>query len=136
MNWKLILQLSMFGLVMGIGTVFLIPSNIEPIFWLVIFVVCAYFIAKRSGGRYFLHGLLVSLVNSVWITASHLALFASYVANHPKEAKMMASMPLPDSPRLMMALTGPIIGIVSGLVLGIFAIVASKLVGAGRPRPN
>ena len=132
MNWKLILQLSMFGLAMGIGTVFLIPSNIEPIFWLVIFVVCAYFIAKRSGGRYFLHGLLVSLVNSVWITAAHVALFASYVANHPKEAKMMASMPLPDSPRLMMALTGPIIGIVSGLILGIFAIVASKLVGAGR----
>ena len=134
MNWKLILQLSMFGLAMGIGTVFLIPSNIEPIFWLVIFVVCAYFIAKRSGGRYFLHGLLVSLVNSVWITTAHVALFGSYVANHQKEAKMMASMPLPDSPRLMMALTGPIIGIVSGLILGIFAIVAGKLVGAGNVR--
>ena len=130
MNWKLILQLSLFGLLMGIGTVFLIPSNIEPIFWLVIFVVCAYFIAKRSGGRYFLHGLLVSLVNSVWITASHIALFGSYIAHHPKEAKMMASMPLPDSPRLMMALTGPIFGIVFGLILGLFAIVASKLVGA------
>jgi hypothetical protein len=47
---------------------------------------------------------------------------------------MMASMSLPDSPRLMMALTGPVIGVVSGLVLGLFAVVASTLVrhGSGR----
>jgi hypothetical protein len=40
---------------------------------------------------------------------------------------MMTSMPLPDSPRLMMAMTGPIIGLVSGLILGLFALVARKL---------
>jgi hypothetical protein len=51
----------MFGLAMGIATVFVIPSNVEPLFWLVIFVVCAYLIAKRARGRYFLHGVLVSL---------------------------------------------------------------------------
>jgi uncharacterized membrane protein len=37
-------------------------------------------------------------------------------------------MPMPDSPRLMMLLTGPIVGIVSGLVLGLFSLAASKLV--------
>jgi uncharacterized membrane protein len=41
---------------------------------------------------------------------------------------MMASMPLPTHPRLMMALIGPVIGVLSGLVLGVFAIVASKMV--------
>ena len=41
---------------------------------------------------------------------------------------MMASMPLPDAPRLMMALTGPAIGVVSGLVLGGVAVAANKLV--------
>ena len=61
MNWKLILQLSLFGLAMGLATVFLIPSK-------------------------------------------------------------------PDSPRLMMAMMGPVIGVVSGLVLGLFAFVAGKLV--------
>ena len=127
MNWKLVLQLSLFGMAMGIATVFVIPSNIEPLFWLAIFVISAYIIATRAPGRYFLHGLLVSMVNSVWITASHVMLFDSYVANHPKEAAMMTSMPLPDSPRLMMALTGPVIGVVSGLVLGLFAVGASKL---------
>lgn len=60
-------------------------------------------------------------------SASHILLFHRYIANHPREAAMMTSMPLPDSPRLMMAMTGPIIGLVSGLILGLFALVARKL---------
>ena len=132
MNWKLIIQLSLFGLAMGVATVSLIPSNIEPLFWLVIFGICAYMIATRSLGQYFLHGLLVGVVNSIWVTASHILLFDRYVANHPQEAAMMRSMPLPNSPRLMMALIGPAIGVVSGLVLGLLAVVASKLVAARR----
>ncbi len=31
---------------MGIATVFVIPSNIEPWFWLLIFGVCAFLIAR------------------------------------------------------------------------------------------
>lgn len=134
MNWKLILQLSLFGLAMGVATVFFIPSNLEPYFWLGIFVICAYIIAVRCRGQYFLHGLMVGIVNSVWVTASHILLFDRYISNHADEASMMASMPLPDSPRLMMALIGPVIGVVSGLVLGLFAVVAAKLVGR-RPTP-
>lgn len=133
MNWKLIVQLSLFGLAMGIATVFLIPSIVEPFFWLVIFVTCAYIIATHAPGRYFLHGLLVSVVNSIWITGAHVLLFNRYIANHPQEAAMMASMPLPRSPRLMMLLIGPGIGVVSGVVLGVFAVIASKLVARRRP---
>ena len=132
MNWKLIAQLSLFGLAMGVATVFLIPSTIEPLLWLVIFGICAYIIATRSSGQYFLHGLLVSMVNGIWVTASHILLFDRYIANHPQEAAMMTSMPLPGSPRLMMALMGPVIGVASGLVLGLFAVVAGKLVTTRR----
>jgi len=128
MNWKLIFQLSLFGLAMGVATVFLIPSKIEPAFWLVIFLICAYLIAKRSPGMHFLHGLLLGLANSVWITAAHVLLFGAYIARHAQEAAMMQSMPMPGSPRLMMTLTGPVIGIISGIVLGLFALVAGNLV--------
>ena len=126
MNWKLIFLLSLFGLAMGIATVFVIPSNIEPLFWLVIFLICAWIIAVRAPGKYFLHGLMVSIVNSVWITAAHIILMDQYIANHQKEAAMMKSLPL--SPRVMMAMTGPLVGVVSGLVLGLFAVIAHKLV--------
>jgi hypothetical protein len=127
MNWKLIFQLSLFGLAMGIATVFAIQSNVEPIYWLVIFVISAYLIATRARSRYFLHGVAVGLANSVWVTGAHVLLFRQYIANHPKEAAMMLSMPLPTHPRVMMLIMGPIIGLVSGIILGLFAIVAKKL---------
>jgi len=128
MNWKLIFQLSLFGLAMAFGTVFFISSGIEPICWLIIFVICAYLIAKNCSSRYFTHGFLVSLVNSVWITAVHILFFKTYISNHPQEAEMLTKMPMPNHPRMMMLLTGPVVGAISGLVLGLFAFIASKFV--------
>jgi hypothetical protein len=132
MDWKLIFGLSLFGLAMGVATVFVIRSDIDPVFWLLVFLVCAYLIARNRPDRHFLHGLLLGIVNSVWVTGAHIAFFSQYIANHPKEAAMMGSMPLPDSPRLM-ACVGPIIGIISGLVIGLLAFVAGRLV---KPRVN
>ena len=112
---------------MAIATVFWIPSNIEPVYWLVIFVICAYFIALKSSGKYFMSGFWVGIANCVWITAFHIIFFQEYLANHHQEAEMLAKMPLHDSPRLMMLITGPVVGIVSGLVLGLFAFIGSKI---------
>ena len=132
MNWKLILSLSLFGLAMGIATVYVIPSTIEPVFWLAIFCVCAYVFAKQQTSGHFLHGLMLGIVNSVWVTGAHVLLFATYVANHPQEMEMMRSMPLPDHPRWMMLIMGPIIGVISGLVIGLFSFLAVKMVKSGR----
>lgn len=127
MNYKLIFRLSLYGLFMGIATVSWIPSSLEPVCWLLIFMVCAYSIALKSSGKYFMTGFWVSIANCVWITAAHIILYQTYLANHPQEVQMMAKMPAPDSPRLMMLLTGPVIGIISGLVLGLFAFIGSKI---------
>src|ERR1700680_4597993 len=121
MNWKLIFQLSLFGLFMGIATVYFIPSKIEPFCWFAIFIICAIVIAKRASGMFFLHGLCVSLLNAVWITSSHIILFDTYIASHSSEGKMLAKMGMSDSPKLAMLITGPMIGIISGLFLGLFA---------------
>ena len=127
MNIKLIFQLSLFGLGMGIATVLWIPSSTEPYYWLLIFVICAYLIALKTSGRYFMTGFWVGISNCVWITAAHLLFFNTYIAEHPQEAEMMTKMPISDSPRLLMLLTGPVVGILSGLVLGLFAFLASKI---------
>lgn len=132
MNWRLILGLSLFGLVMAFATVFVIPSGVEPIFWLGIFLVSAYVIAKRCESRPFLHGLFVSLANSVWITGAHLLLFDRYMAHHPQEAALTQSLTRPENARLMMAAMGPLIGAVSGVVLGFFSLIAFNPV-ARRP---
>jgi hypothetical protein len=129
MNWKLIFQLSTFGLIMAFATVSLIPEKIEFAFWIAIFLFCAYIIAKVCTGKYFLQGFLVSLVNCVWITSAHIAFYSTYIANHPNAAHMAEQYPLlPNHPRLAMLITGPVAGIISGLVLGIFSFIASKIV--------
>jgi hypothetical protein len=127
MNWKLVLQLSLFGLGMGIATVFVIPSILEPLFWLAIFVVCAAIISKQCRKWYFLNGLMLSMVNSVWVTAAHVLLFNFYKAGHATEITMMASLPMGDSPRILMILLFPVVGILSGLVLGLFSYAAHLL---------
>jgi hypothetical protein len=136
MNWKMIFQLSLFGLAMGIATVYVIPSNIEPAFWLVIFLICAYLIAKGTAGAgmHFLHGFLVSMVNSVWITAAHVLFFDRYIAGHAQEVAMMRTWSLPAS-RGAMALVGPGFGVLFGIILGVFALVAGKLVKSA-PAPG
>src|SRR5262249_40870496 len=126
-NWKLILQLSLFGLAMAFATVYVIPSSVEPFLWLPIFVLCAWLIAKRAPGKVFLHGLLLGIMNSIWITAAHVLLFDAYMAHHAREAAMMQSVQMPAAPRVMMLIIGPCVGVVSGIVIGLFAMVAAWL---------
>jgi hypothetical protein len=128
MNAKLIVALSMYGLAMGLATIWFIPPGIEPILWLVIFIQCAWMIARYAPGKPFLHGFCVSLANCVWITSAHILFAGAYLANHAKEAAMTQNTPL--SPRLMMAITGPIVGVITGIVLGGLSWVATKFVKA------
>ena len=41
---------------------------------------------------------------------------------------MMISMPLPNAPRLMMALVGPVVGIVKGAIIGVLALFVGRFV--------
>ena len=131
MNWKIIFQLSIFGLIMAFATVSLIPEKIEWVFWLVIFIFCAYVIAKVCPDKYFLYGFLVSMVNCVWITAAHILWYKTYSANHFDSVSKITNM-LPASlathRRSSMAVVGPFFGVMFGIILGLFAFVASKIV--------
>jgi hypothetical protein len=125
MNWKLIVALSMFGLVMAIGTISMIPMHVEYFLWPVIFILCALIIAKNAPSKFFLHGFLVCILNCVWITAAHAIFFNSYMMHHPEMAQM--KMPMPDHPRRMMVLFGPVVGVVSGIIVGSLSWLASKI---------
>jgi hypothetical protein len=124
MNWKLIFLLSLFGLAMAIASLFGLGA-FEPLLWLVIFIIYAWVIAKNCTRRYFLHGFLVSVVNSIWITAAHAIFFSMYITNNPQ---MNPSLPPGINPRLLMIVMGPIFGVLFGVVAGLFAWVGSKIV--------
>ncbi len=124
MNWKLIFALSLFGLAMAVGSLFGLGLA-EPLLWLVIFIIYAWVIAKRAPGKYFLHAFLVSVVNSIWITAIHATFFSIYAKNNPQ---FVQNAPPGMNPRVLMIIMGPIFGVLFGLVAGLFAFIASKFV--------
>jgi len=114
---------------MAVLTVSIIPSNVEPFCWLGIFLVVSFAIAKYAPGRYFLHGFMVSIFNSIWITAAHAAFFDQYIAAHPEYLQATNGLPpdLAGHPRRMMVPIGAISGIIFGVVLGVFAFIASRM---------
>lgn len=129
MNWKLIFQLSLFGMAMGIATVYLIPSGGEAFFWLPIFLICAYFVAKKCTESFFLNGFMVSVFNSIWISLAHVILFDAYIAHHANEAHLYQNSVMPVPPKAAMFILGVLMfGIGSGIVLGLFSFIASKIV--------
>jgi hypothetical protein len=132
MNWKLIFLLSLFGLAMGIGTVFVIPWNVEPFCWLVIFLICAYSIARSMTSYRFLTGIAVGILNSIWITASHLVFFDRYM-RHVAGARDAAltgtgTTVIVAPPVIETVLVGPIIGLISGAIIGLLALGAGRFV--------
>lgn len=129
MNWKLIFQLSLFGLIMAFGTVSLIPQGVEPVFWVVIFIFCSTVIAKVCTDKYFLHGFFTGLVNCIWIIAVHVCFYPKYIIGHKQVEIMAGKMPESFSthPRVAMAIAGLGLGIISAIVFGLFAFIASKI---------
>lgn len=127
MNWKLIFGLSLFGLVMGFGTVFVISPRVEPLCWLVIFIICAFVIARRVPQRAFLHGFLLGIVNSGWVTAAHVVFYNYYLATHAMESQMIAALQgtriVASVPMILIGLAG---GLVSGVVIGVVAYALAR----------
>ena len=133
MNWKLVFSLSMFGLAMGLASLFGLTRGIEQYLWLVIFVLYAVWIVKHTHGHYFLHGLFVSFINGIWISIIHSFFFSTYIANNPEQLEVYEKMPKFLPPELMMLIVGPIFGLLFGLISGLFAFLAGKILKRNSP---
>jgi hypothetical protein len=128
MNWKLLFALSSFALIMGFATILWIPAKVEPYFWVFIFLLSAYLIARNSYDYYFSQGFALCLINCVWITGIHYYCFNTYIISHPEMKAVSEHLHLSDHPRVVFLIAGPIAGIASGLVQGSIAFVAGQLV--------
>lgn len=133
MNWKLIFALSLFGVAMAIAALFGLTRGIEPFLWLGIFIFYAVWIAKHTTEKHFMYGFLVSVINGVWIGLIHSAFFSTYIANNPDMMENYQKLPQSLSPRVMMLIIGPLIGAVTGLISGLFAFIAGKVL---RKKPS
>lgn len=131
MKWTLILRLSLTGLALALGSVFFISPNFEPLLWLAMFLYYAYALGNGTRTLLFLHGLMLGVLNSVWVVGVHTAFLTHYLSTHPREVSMLdivRSAEVPADPRVIMAFTGISVGVLEGVVIGVFAIVAGMMV--------
>lgn len=129
MNWKLIFTLSLSGLVMGLGTAFFIKTDVEMFVWIPIMLFIAYMVATNANSKYFLHGFLSSVISAFWILLVHAIFWDNlYALNKTSMDADYAGMPQALSMKMVMLLATPVIGTFFGLIQGLLAFIASKIV--------
>lgn len=128
MSWKTIFLLSLSGIVVGFAGVYGLSGIVELVVWLIIFIVFAVVIAKQRDGDYFVHALLASILAGFWVGLVHALFIRTYVAHNPELNAGITRMPKTAHPRLMMIMFGPFTGAVAGVIAGLMASVAGKIV--------
>jgi len=123
MNWRLILQLSFFGVAMGLGIVFFLSSWVTTILWVIIIVLSGYAIAKRCVRLRFLSGLLVGLLDCLLDTTVKVTFFHAYVVRYAGEIELIHQFMPAMSVRRLMALTSPALGLIWGVAIGLVALL-------------
>lgn len=117
MNWLLVLLLSGFGILMGILSVSGMTKKMEPFFWLVFGFFTAFMISRNVSEKAFWHGLLVGIFWGVLRALVQSIFFTAYLKNNPsyrekyEKNKFFAF-------RYYILIVGPIVGIITGSVIG------------------
>lgn len=131
MKSSLILRLSALGFVLALASIFFVSPNLEPVLWFAVFLYSAYAIGNGTRTLRFVHGLCLGILNSLWIVGTHDLFLARYLAGHPREVAMIdmtQKAGLALSPRVIMSFTGTMLGVLEGIVIGVFAVVAGLMV--------
>jgi Na+/serine symporter len=111
----------------GVCSVFGLIRGFEWVLWLVITVFAAVTIAKKALSKYFLHGFLLGLIGGAVSCLIQGLLFDTYLARNPDFADRMTQMPAGMDARTLVFPLIPIGGLFTGLVLGLFAWIASRI---------
>jgi hypothetical protein len=132
MNWRLILSLSLLGLVFGIASVFGFTSGREWLAWLCIGVFSGWKFARRSPEELFLHGFYLGILAGFLSSVIQALFVSAYLANNPRMVEALNALPQGLHPAAVVLIMGPIIGTVSGVVFGVISVILGKLV---KPKP-
>jgi hypothetical protein len=123
MNWRLILQLSMFGVAMGLGIVFFLPSSATTALWIIIIALSGYAIAKRCVRLRWLNGLLVGLLDGLLSAGVNVLFFHAYAIRHADNIALIHAFVPVMSVRRLLVLTSPVLGLLYGVAIGLVALL-------------
>lgn len=126
MDWKVILALSAIGLIMGLLSVKGFTQKIEPFLWMLFGIATSLVLSKNIDNNTFLHGLFIGIAWGALNGLTQSIFFDTYMANNPQLQQSFEKSTL-MRPKYFVLVTGPIIGLVTGLFLGGLAILLKKI---------
>ena len=125
MKWNIVFLLSLFGVGIGIASLFGFTEGVEFYWWIVVALVTAYILAKQTSHKLFLHGFYSGLGMGICHVFVLFIFFDLYVVHNPSIANGFTSIPGDIEPRTFFLITSPVIGGLYGLMLGALAQIAA-----------
>lgn len=126
MNYTFIIILSTFGLVMGALSVKGYTQKIEPFLWLALGIFASLVISKNISEKTFLHALVIGLLWGILNGITQSVFFDKYMANNTSLQDSFKKVTFVQ-PRYFVLMTAPVIGLITGAVLGGLSLLLKKL---------
>jgi hypothetical protein len=126
MNWVIVIVLGLLGVVMGTLSVNGYTQRIEPLLWLLLMAVATIVVVKNVSTGVFLHGFCIGMVWGILNGVIQCLFFDRYLISNPDlkdQFGKVTFMPV----RYFPLLTGPLTGIVAGLILGGVSVLVKKI---------
>lgn len=126
MDWKVIVILSGLGLIMGLLSVKGFTGKLEPFLWLLFGIAVSLVLSKNIDDRVFFHGLLIGLAWGALNGLTQSVFFDTYITNNPQLQEGFQKTTFMPA-RYFVLTTGPVIGLITGLVIGGLSLLLKKV---------
>lgn len=133
MNLRLILLLSLAGVVVGVLSVAgVLPSGAEFVTWIVLAFAFAVVLGQGARQRPFSNGFVAGFLASLFAALIQVALFERYLSTHP--AAVMTLDQLPDGwyPQIGLLMLAPLAAGLNGLLVGALSWAAARVMPGAR----
>src|SRR5690349_19893235 len=128
MKWGLVLELAVPGLAIGIAVVLGMQENAMWIAWAVLRLLGALWIARSARRRHFANGFWGGCLGGAAAVLSGAVLFGTYTAHHPEYLERAKESAASVDPRLLLVPIGVAVGLVHGILQGVLAWMAARIV--------
>ncbi|MBI2420112.1 MAG: hypothetical protein HYV28_19800 [Ignavibacteriales bacterium] len=127
MNFKLIMNLSLFGLLAGSLNVFALTAGNDWVIWVLFWILASMLLKKKVAEKFFLHAFITGALFTLLAYFVQILLFDLYVANNPVIQSTISSLEPEVHPKTYFISIGLLLALGNGLILGLIALGLKRI---------